>query len=61
MLLNSWFSIRVWEDTDRQTDRQRFVIGLPFCFELLFWTCWLLLLFPACFVFVSQGFVCSFL
>jgi hypothetical protein len=21
MLLNSWFSIRVWEDTDRQTDR----------------------------------------
>jgi hypothetical protein len=22
MLLNSWFSIRVWEDTDRQTDRQ---------------------------------------
>jgi len=22
MLLNSWFSVRVWEDTDRQTDRQ---------------------------------------
>jgi hypothetical protein len=21
MLLNSWFSVRVWEDTDRQTDR----------------------------------------